>query len=1825
MDRIHNRIQACRKKYYVTVVTTQANGSDTTVTSNKTGHMVATKDELTDAYGEGYFDPNVGKYFLDLNSLTFTSRTAGNLYVDYVEIYGSRDYVDASVSSVSSSVTTKGAVVVSFTGDKIPAFPEGAVTIEGVECDVTTDITAQTVTLKPKSAITVGDILTVNVNSALLLSEEGVNFTGDTTFNVPVEYGTATASLISDATITSSDSVTVKFDSNVALSNFDEGLVTIEDVECDVTPNISAQTVSLTAKSGRFVPGSTLNVMVNTTVLEETEGIRLADATPDTFEVTVAYGNATAELISDSVIAANESVTVKFTSTEPIANFEDGLVTIEGVECDYTSDTTEKTVTLTPKALLTAGASYTVKVDTELLKTREGNILSGPSTFDFSVIPLSVFDVKLDKTPMPDETVSVIYEYSGVNGQGAHTYQWQTAATADAPDGEWTNIGTGQTCTFDYSLNHGDYVRVIMTPYDELGNQGYAVTTEPVMYKIAPSEDEDGVAYRKYYINDDYNEAGNVGKWKVGTTSATNQTITVEQETLSENGGNVGALKFYGNNAAKTTPEQPYMINEFDKVEFIEGSKLVIEARVKATGGLEESTLKEGSFVNLAFNRPNDPKYLADNNQSNYRGWEGGTLFQYRNVPEGIPNLAAGTGLRYKSNDYATTEFLAGDYTNEWVNVKVVMDGTDALAQKYKIYILDDNGEVLAQAEGSLKEHTQHTYDMEYFVDKGTLNTSKTKHEDIRSFSFVLRYFSEAVYVDYFKFYELRPVETATVDMTSGSLIRPSDSVTVKFTGSNAIKNFAEGLVTIDGVETVMTQDLVNQTVTVTPVEKLTPGQSYTVNIDKKLLASSEGFILEGTDTFNFNVGIVNVYDVITTGRTVPGTEMGIYYRYADSVADEGTHLYQWQKSVDGITWEDIIGQTNDTYTVTQDIFDNKNYVRIVMTPYDVNGTAGAEIAAEMVIPETTPVLENVTPNASILFPEMYIGPKYDYIDPNGDKIVTKDVQWYVSDSAGGPWTAYSTDEYYYITEDDLNKYFKYEIKITNDGPLLNETALYESTVTGPVVKVEETTNLLVNPGFERGDLGGWKQDYGIIEIAGTEGARTGNYGVHLKPREGLNDSWAQSVQGVVAGKRYVLSGYVKTSSPDMPSVTNFWPYTWGGHLSRVEGEDYSYLVGNNWIQATSAFTSNDGQATVDFVSFHTMDADCYLDDLYFGEVLIKDIETFTPDATGIPVEGTVKLSVTSGKIFNQVGTTHGLSNEKVVVRVPEGVSGITQDGNDLVIDNTAVAGTYVCEVYCEPSYNAPAQEIFQKFVTVTLLPNNDTSPKARNIKVSGEFKAGRKLTGSYDFYQIEGKTDASTYNWMYSDTFDGDYAPIAGATGLTYTLESQYADKFIKFAVNPATTDGLVGTQTLSNAVTMPRPPFVTDASVKGEGKVGGSVEAVYTYNDYNSYNNAKDEEGATTYQWYSSDYADGGFTPIAGATSKTYTFTENEIDKYVKVEIKPVSKIAPTDGTPVMSSAFFGPTAPIATNVAITKSGTTLTGSYNYSHTHGARETDSVYEWKVNGVLVSNSISYTINFEGTKYVEFSVTPVGDTNPSTGKTYSYGVNMAGILSSGSTGAGGGGGTGGGGGGGAAGSTGVTNINDMKIPEKEVQQPEQTQPKSDLSGHWGEAYVKEMEARGVMKADEKGNYDPDRTVSRSEMISYLFDALKLEEAEYNAEFSDVNALDSYAGKLQAMINNGTIALYHEFRPNDGISREEMCKILFVSLQNAGKLTKAETNVLDAFTDKASISDWAIDYVNTIYSNKIMIGTSDTTFAPKENITRAQVATMLVRILKVIEG
>ena len=117
-----------------------------------------------------------------------------------------------------------------------------------------------------------------------------------------------------------------------------------------------------------------------------------------------------------------------------------------------------------------------------------------------------------------------------------------------------------------------------------------------------------------------------------------------------------------------------------------------------------------------------------------------------------------------------------------------------------------------------------------------------------------------------------------------------------------------------------------------------------------------------------------------------------------------------------------------------------------------------------------------------------------------------------------------------------------------------------------------------------------------------------------------------------------------------------------------------------------------------------------------------------------------------------------------------------------------------------------------------------------------------------------------------------------------------------------------------------------------------------------------------------------------------------------------------------------------------------------------------------------------------------------------------------------------------------------------------------------------------------------------------------------------AGFSDVAADAWYYPYVNAAANTGIIAGYDgRFRPDDRITREEMAVIL-------GKATvfmekKAGHGAITRFADSAEISDWAYEYVDEAATAGLISGMPDGTFAPHENTTRAQAASVIKRLLE----
>lgn len=198
---------------------------------------------------------------------------------------------------------------------------------------------------------------------------------------------------------------------------------------------------------------------------------------------------------------------------------------------------------------------------------------------------------------------------------------------------------------------------------------------------------------------------------------------------------------------------------------------------------------------------------------------------------------------------------------------------------------------------------------------------------------------------------------------------------------------------------------------------------------------------------------------------------------------------------------------------------------------------------------------------------------------------------------------------------------------------------------------------------------------------------------------------------------------------------------------------------------------------------------------------------------------------------------------------------------------------------------------------------------------------------------------------------------------------------------------------------------------------------------------------------------------------------------------------------------------------------------------------------------------------------------------------------------------------------------------------KQEEQPQPPQPTpvvtfKDMAGHWAEATVVKLAGMGVIGGYEDGTFRPNNKITRAEITSILVRALKLQPADDSAlKFVDNSAIPDWArGAVAAAIKEGLVRGYPvqsgvAFKAASPVTRAELVAILSRVLEDRlGKITGQPVQ----FADAAKIPAWAKDAVNTAAAAGVVGGYQDGTFRAQNNVTRAEAASMILRLLEKIE-
>ncbi|MGI6031244.1 MAG: leucine-rich repeat protein [Eubacteriales bacterium] len=185
----------------------------------------------------------------------------------------------------------------------------------------------------------------------------------------------------------------------------------------------------------------------------------------------------------------------------------------------------------------------------------------------------------------------------------------------------------------------------------------------------------------------------------------------------------------------------------------------------------------------------------------------------------------------------------------------------------------------------------------------------------------------------------------------------------------------------------------------------------------------------------------------------------------------------------------------------------------------------------------------------------------------------------------------------------------------------------------------------------------------------------------------------------------------------------------------------------------------------------------------------------------------------------------------------------------------------------------------------------------------------------------------------------------------------------------------------------------------------------------------------------------------------------------------------------------------------------------------------------------------------------------------------------------------------------------------MEKPQKEF-----VDVKSD---DWYYDAVHFMEEKGLMQGMDEDTFSPQSSTSRAMLVTILWRMEKSPAQDAEVSFPDVAEGSYYESAVGWASTNHLVSGYDNgcFGPDDPITREQLAAILYRYMDSP----EIDSSKLDDFLDAGQISAYASDAMCWAVSEGIISGVESNLLAPQSEATRAQVAAMLMRLVKLQES
>ncbi len=172
------------------------------------------------------------------------------------------------------------------------------------------------------------------------------------------------------------------------------------------------------------------------------------------------------------------------------------------------------------------------------------------------------------------------------------------------------------------------------------------------------------------------------------------------------------------------------------------------------------------------------------------------------------------------------------------------------------------------------------------------------------------------------------------------------------------------------------------------------------------------------------------------------------------------------------------------------------------------------------------------------------------------------------------------------------------------------------------------------------------------------------------------------------------------------------------------------------------------------------------------------------------------------------------------------------------------------------------------------------------------------------------------------------------------------------------------------------------------------------------------------------------------------------------------------------------------------------------------------------------------------------------------------------------------------------------------------------------SGAWYQEAVGYVVSKGLMSGYGNGKFGPNENLSRAQLAQILYNNEGQPTPTGTSSFADVASGSWYANAVIWANQKGIVGGYGKdlFGPDDPITREQLAVMLWRYAKNP-----SATNEELHFSDADEAGSFALEALKWAVEKGIITGYGDGRIDPKGLANRAQVAQMLMRYLKGMEG